>query len=92
MTYRILDVVHHDAIAFLACCPACLVVGFMCSRFADPSLPYCRMHSRRMASVLSNELCALALLGPVSVSDMRVDVAPAVFCTLMPVPPEGEFA
>lgn len=50
------------------------------------------MHSRRMASILSNELCALALLGPVSVSDMRVDVAPAVFCTLMPVPPEGEFA
>lgn len=28
-----------------------------------------------------NELCAVALLGPVSISDMRVDVAPAVFCT-----------
>ena len=28
-----------------------------------------------------NELCALALLGPVCCSDLRVDVAPAVFCT-----------
>eukprot|EP00435_Cladocopium_sp_Y103_P041501 s2013_g11.t1 len=28
-----------------------------------------------------NELCALALLGPVCCSDMRVDVAPVVFCT-----------
>lgn len=28
-----------------------------------------------------NELCALALLGPVCCSDLRVDVAPVVFCT-----------
>ena len=27
------------------------------------------------------ELCALALLGPVCCSDLRVDVAPVVFCT-----------